>query len=115
MGKKDEIPQERKKLRSLHSEMKDRGLVVEASSEKRRKRRDQRRKTGDLDVRALEKLTKTTKSKSRSQNCVSFAKKLATDSRSGFHFLRFQSLKYGSVSKKGVNKTFEKKKYWLES
>lgn len=82
MGKKDEIPQDRKKLRSLHSEMKDRGLVVEASSEKRRKRRDQRRKTGDLDVRALEKLTKSTKSKSKSQNCVSFAKKLATDSSS---------------------------------
>ena len=85
MGKKDETSQDRKKLRSLHSEMKDRGLVVEATSEKRRKRRDQRRKTGDVDLRALEKLTKSAKSKSKSQNCVSFAKKLATDSRHGFY------------------------------
>jgi len=110
MGKKDEAPQDRKKLRSLHSEMKDRGLVVEASSEKRRRRRDQRRKTGDVDVRALEKLTKSTKSKSKSQNCVSFAKKLATDSSSSPKSDRSLPLKsslkkrneFGETSSSGV-------------
>jgi len=110
MGKKDETSQDRKKLRSLHSEMKDRGLVVEATSEKRRKRRDQRRKTGDVDLRALEKLTKSAKSKSKSQNCVSFAKKLATESSSSPKSDRSVPLKsslkksneFGETSSSGV-------------